>query len=276
MLAQAVRRAWAGGARGAAGRRMAAAAEVGPPAAWDGTGTQEDLMYRDQVLVLDDRDNIVGAASKWDSHRFEGATPTGMLHRAFSVFLFDTEGKLLLQQRASDKITFPNVWTNTCCSHPLHGQSPDEVDGPEAVRDGTAMGVKRAAVRKLWHELGIPEGRLPPEKFKFLTRMHYCARDTVTHGEDSPWGEHEIDYILLARADVPHRGNPEEVRDTRYVDQAELRRMMEPGNGLLWSPWCRMIIDNFLLGGPAWWDNLDAALETDRFVDVDTVHKLSL
>ncbi len=72
----------------------------------------------------------------------------GMLHRAFSVFLFNKEGKLLLQQRADEKITFPGYYTNTCCSHPL--ATPDE-------RDETGhIGVRRAAQRKLAHELGIP------------------------------------------------------------------------------------------------------------------------
>ena len=65
------------------------------------------------------------------------------------------QGKLLLQQRAQSKITFPSVWTNTCCSHPLFGYSPTEVDEPSDVASGQTPGVKRAAVRKLLHELGI-------------------------------------------------------------------------------------------------------------------------
>jgi len=56
------------------------------------------------------------------------------------VFLFDEEGRLLLQQRARDKITFPSVWTNTCCSHPLYGQQPNEVDQPEQVGGWTGEG----------------------------------------------------------------------------------------------------------------------------------------
>ncbi len=103
------------------------------------------------------------------------------------MFLFNEKDELLLQQRASSKITFPYVWTNTCCSHPLHGLEPGEVDGPKDVADGSVMGVKHAAVRKLWHELGIPAEQLPVEKFKFLTRLHYWAADTVTHGKGSPW-----------------------------------------------------------------------------------------
>jgi len=61
---------------------------------------------------------------------------------------------------------------------------PNEVDTPEDLKNGTVPGVKRAAVRKLYHELGIPSEQLPLDKFKFLTRLHYWAADTVTHGKD--------------------------------------------------------------------------------------------
>jgi isopentenyldiphosphate isomerase len=60
-------------------------------------------------------------------------------------------------------------------------------------------GVKRAAVRKLEHELGIPASQVPLEGFKFMTRLHYWAADTVTHGPESEWGEHEIDYVMLIK-----------------------------------------------------------------------------
>lgn len=85
----------------------------------------------------------------------------GLLHRAFSIFLFNEAGELLLQQRSDDKITFPGFWTNTVCSHPLFVMGEgvtaatynvdynDEIDG--------VAGVKRAAQRKLKHEVGITE-----------------------------------------------------------------------------------------------------------------------
>ena len=60
------------------------------------------------------------------------------------------------------------------------------------MKAGTVMGVKRAAVRKLKHELGIEADQVPLDKFKFLTRLHYWAADVVTHGPASPWGEHEV------------------------------------------------------------------------------------
>lgn len=127
----------------------------------------------------------------------------GALHRAFSVFLFNSEGKLLLQKRASEKITFPDCWTNTCCSHPL--TRPDEIITENQ------LGVKNAAVRKLEHELGITDDQVPIDDFTFLTRIHYLAPS------DGTWGEHEVDYILFIQKDVTFTPNPNEVSDTMYV-----------------------------------------------------------
>ena len=78
---------------------------------WDGNSmSQTDMMEKDTVIVLDEKDNAIGSASKKGSHIFNKDQPRGILHRAFSVFMFDKEtGDLLLQQRASTKITFPNV-----------------------------------------------------------------------------------------------------------------------------------------------------------------------
>ena len=111
----------------------------------------------------------------------------GLLHRAFSVFLFDSNNKLLLQQRAHEKITFPDMWTNTCCSHPL--DTPGETGaGSEAVE-----GAKRAAQRKLEQELGIKAEEVPVDKFRFLTRIHYKAPCG-----DGTWGEHESRFKCTA------------------------------------------------------------------------------
>jgi isopentenyl-diphosphate delta-isomerase len=104
----------------------------------------------------------------------------GLLHRAFSVFLFNDKNELLLQQRASEKITFPDMWTNTCCSHPLNVSNETGSNLPDSV-----LGVKHAAQRKLEHELGIKKEQVPLDKFRFLTRIHYKAPS------NSQWGEHE-------------------------------------------------------------------------------------
>lgn len=111
---------------------------------------------------------------------------SGLLHRAFSVFLFDDQNRLLLQQRADEKITFPNLWTNTCCSHPLGIPGETGVTLEESIE-----GVKRAAQRKLEHELGIKKEQVPLDKFRFLTRIHYKAPS------DGKWGEHESELLSL-------------------------------------------------------------------------------
>lgn len=235
--------------------------------------SQEDFMKKDRCILLDENDGIVGTESKKISHVFGKKTPRGKLHRAFSVFLFDGDGKLLLQQRAKTKITFPNVWTNTCCSHPLSGCVPDEVDRPEDVASGSTPGVKRAAIRKLKQELGIDRKDVPIESFKFLTRLHYWAADVVTHGKQSPWGEHEIDYILFAKVSERPKSlapNSEEVSGVRWVTLDELLNMMRPSSGLLWSPWFRIIVERFLVH---WWKDLDKTFDTDAFVDKKTIHR---
>lgn len=95
-------------------------------------------MQKDQCITVDEKDCILGSGSKYDVHRFHAQQPQGILHRAFSVFLFDSQNRLLLQQRAASKITFPNVWTNTCCSHPIVGQNPEEIDATKSVLQGNA------------------------------------------------------------------------------------------------------------------------------------------
>jgi farnesyl-diphosphate farnesyltransferase/isopentenyl-diphosphate delta-isomerase type 1 len=227
-------------------------------------------MIKDECIRVNDNDEIVGHESKKESHIFNKKNPRGLLHRAFSVFLFNEEGKLLLQQRAQDKITFPGVWTNTCCSHPLYGFDPAEVDSPDDVASGQVPGVKNAAVRKLEHELGISAKKLKHSDFKFLTRLHYWAADVVTHGPKATWGEHEIDYILFIKKKVTFKANPEEVCDTKYVTLQELQEMMKPSSGLLWSPWFRIIAEQFLIH---WWKDLDTTLTTNKYVDYKTIYR---
>jgi isopentenyl-diphosphate delta-isomerase len=227
-------------------------------------------MAKDECILLNENDEIIGHESKKTSHVFNKKNPRGLLHRAFSVFLFNEEGKLLLQQRAQDKITFPAVWTNTCCSHPLYGFDPSEVDSPEDVASGEVKGVKNAAIRKLEHELGISPKKLKHSDFKFLTRLHYWAADVVTHGTKSPWGEHEIDYILFIQKKVTLKENPEEVCATKYVSLPELQEMMKPSSGLLWSPWFRIIAEQFLVH---WWKDLDTTLTTNKYVDYKTIYR---
>jgi isopentenyl-diphosphate Delta-isomerase len=212
----------------------------------------EQIRLMDEVcVVLDVNDVAIGSASKKACHLMSNIND-GLLHRAFSVFLFDPHSKkLLLQQRAAEKITFPNMWTNTCCSHPLaHPSEAGAGNLPSNVE-----GAKRAAVRKLDHELGIPSAQVPLAAFDFLTRIHYLA------ASDGKWGEHEIDYILFIEAEVTLAANANEVQAVRWVSADELRQMfrdVETQTGkdkdLKYTPWFRLICEGMLF---QWWEALE-------------------
>jgi isopentenyl-diphosphate delta-isomerase len=207
---------------------------------------EEQIRLMDEMcIVLDEDDKPIGSASKKICHLMENINK-GLLHRAFSCFLFDSQNRLLLQQRATEKITFPDLWTNTCCSHPLG--IPGETG---ATLDAAVAGVKRAAVRKLDHELGIKAAQIPIEKFDYLTRIHYMAPS------DGKWGEHEIDYIVFIKADVDLDINPNEVRDSKYVTADELKAMFEDPQ-YKFTPWFKLICQSMLF---EWWSHLDDGLE---------------
>lgn len=213
---------------------------------------QVRLFEEERIVSVTFDDKPIKAILKKSGHATKKGPP---LHRAFSVFLFDTQGRLLLQKRAAAKITFPSTWTNTCCSHPLWNEAEmgDDVQDP-------VLGCKRAAIRKLEHELGIPAVSLAPDDFTYMTRIHYIC------DSDPEWGEHEIDYIFLCRKDVALTPNPNEVSEVRYVDQAELKAMFrtaelhrgasqetllaEEEDGVKFTPWSRVIIERWL---SAWW-----------------------
>lgn len=216
---------------------------------------EEQIKLMDELcIVLDNDDKPVGAGTKKLCHIMENIEK-GLLHRAFSVFLFNDEGKLLLQQRATEKITFPDMWTNTCCSHPLAVPSELGSDLPTSIE-----GVKVAAQRKLEQELGIKAEDVPLENFKFLTRIHYKAPS------NGKWGEHEIDYILFIKANPTVVPNLNEVRDYQYVDANELKELFKKPE-LLFTPWFKLICESYLF---KWWESLD---DLDKFKD-DKINRL--
>ena len=228
----------------------------------------EQIRLMDEVcIVLDRDDQPLGSASKKACHLMSNIHK-GLLHRAFSVFLFHpTTHQLLLQQRASEKITFPDMWTNTCCSHPLahpaesgHGDLASSIEG-----------AKRAAQRKLGHELGIPPAQVPPSAFDFLTRIHYLAPS------DGKWGEHEIDYILFIRASPELTINVNEVRDTAWVSQEEMRQLFRDaeakvgkGRDFKFTPWFRLICESMLF---EWWDAMVKG-ELGRYVGEEEIRRM--
>jgi|TARA_B100001750_G_scaffold23589_1_gene15763 geranylgeranyl diphosphate synthase type I len=206
----------------------------------EGYDVEQVSMMSEEVILVDANDHVIGSMSKVDAHRGEG-----VLHRAFSILLFDDEDRLLMQKRAGHKITFPNVWANTVCSHPLH--VPDELNS-ELIGSGT----KVAAIRKMQQELGIPADTIATSDIHFITRMMYRAR------ADDIWVEHELDHILFARApeNMELEPNPNEISELEWVTQHDLEHWLAnhtDRRGVI-APWFRLIAENIL---PEWWGNLD-------------------
>ena len=194
-------------------------------------GTQS-LMMEEKCLLVDSKDIVTGNISKFDCHYAEGS-----LHRAFSVLIFDSEGKLLIQQRSSEKITFPGVWANSCCSHPLDidGENQDAVDG-----------VKEAARRKLEQELGISRNVTNSWDFHHIGRFEYQCR------WNDEWIEREIDHVMIVKADVELNYNRNEIQAAEWISREELANMMEHKGrwkNQLIAPWFEQIIANFFPNG---------------------------
>jgi len=205
-----------------------------------GVADHQRTLLDEMCIVVDEQDNPLRADSKLNCHRVTDGNQV-LLHRAFSVFLFNSRDELLLQRRSNDKVTFPGQWGNTCCSHPLY--TPDEMDTADDV------GVKRAAIRRLNIELGIPVGALKPQDITVVGRILYHA---ISAG--SVWGEHELDYMLFVKKDVPVSPNPHEIQQIKYVAKNELKKTLDELNksdGL--CPWLEMVGRKLL---PNWWDHL--------------------
>jgi len=215
--------------------------------------TQAELMA-EAVIQVSENDQVIGPISKLDSH--SGA---GEYHRAFSVLLFNSNNELLLQRRSMDKVTFPGVWANSCCSHPLH--SEEELD------EGNAMGVKRAAIRKLEQELGISPDSISIEDFVFMTKMRYSSR------MNQEWIERELDHILVIQADVDVNPNTNEVSEVMWVnrDQLEMMLLEERAAEEAVAPWFRCIAARVM--NPNWWAAIGNIAELEALSD-DEIHDM--
>ncbi|XP_034113810.1 isopentenyl-diphosphate Delta-isomerase 1 [Drosophila nasuta] len=208
---------------------------------------------KEQCILVDEQDKAIGAASKADCHRVDPETNSLKLHRAFSVFLFNTKGEMLIQRRSLQKITFPDTYTNACCSHPLHDIEQERLES-------NAQGVRLAAQRRLNYELGIPTEEIQPEDFHYLTRIHYA------HPGDGIWGEHEIDYILFLKKDVTLKPNDNEVSEVRYLKRAEIDDVVSKFNAPM-TPWFELILRHRL---KQWWDNLH---KLHKFEDLQKIQR---
>src|SRR5690606_25439239 len=169
----------------------------------DGMGA--DTTTEERVVLVNEHDQPIGTMGKLRAHQ------VGALHRAFSVFLFDRHGRLLLQKRAPEKYHSAGLWTNTCCGHP---RANETLDG--------------GARRRLMEEMGV-DARLE-RRFSF----RYKAR--------LPNGlyEHEVDHVFFGHYDGDARPDASEVADTRHMTPAELDAELraEPGRFTVWLREC--------------------------------------
>ncbi|MEM1333587.1 MAG: isopentenyl-diphosphate Delta-isomerase, partial [Actinomycetota bacterium] len=146
------------------------------------------------VVTVDEHDRPLGTAAVLAAHQHGGRR-----HRAFSVFLFDDDGRVLLQRRAESKPLFAGLWANTCCSHQGPGEATED-----------------AALRRVGEELGMVAAD-PIEVGSFEYRAE-CTTGLV---------EHEIDHVVMARAITTEvRAEPTEIAETRWVTLAEFRSLL--------------------------------------------------
>ena len=196
---------------------------------------QVDMM-KEMCILVDESDTPIGHDTKYNCHINEGR-----LHRAFSVLIFNSNNEILLQKRSSKKITFPGVWANACCSHPLHTEEELRPNG---------VGTNNAAKRKLEQELGIDVSGISSDDFNHMTRMLYEAR------ADVKWVEREIDHILVLKTDLEINHNVNEIDEVLWVSYENFDSVISnlEDEGDIIAPWFKLIVENFLKD---WWMNID-------------------
>ncbi|HEU4901783.1 MAG TPA: isopentenyl-diphosphate Delta-isomerase [Flavisolibacter sp.] len=170
-------------------------------------------MKEQQVILVTPQDEPLGVMEKMEAHQ------KGLLHRAFSVFIFDKEGRMLLQQRAPQKYHGAYLWTNACCSHPMWNEP-----------------VEAAAQRRLMEELGFTT---PLEKIFSFTYKATVENDLV---------EHEYDHVFAGEYEGEIRMNKEEVCDYAFRDLAEIKSLVREKPGLFTS-WFKIAFPQI----EAWW-----------------------
>jgi isopentenyl-diphosphate delta-isomerase len=155
----------------------------------------------DYVVLVDSQDNELGKMEKLEAHE------KGLLHRAFSIFLFNSKGEMLIQQRALSKYHSPGLWTNACCSHPAPNES-----------------IIQAGNRRLKEELGLSTELVDAFNFEY--------RETF----ENNLTEHELDHVLVGYSEGNPILNQEEAKDYRWITWANLLEEIDlnPENFTIW------------------------------------------
>lgn len=162
----------------------------------------------EQIILVDTRDNEIGLMEKMEGHR------KGVLHRAFSVLIYNSKGEMLIQKRAKGKYHSGGLWSNACCSHPRPGEP---MDG--------------AVSRRLMEELNI--NLKPHFSHKFIYKIKF-SNDLI---------EHEYDHVYVGTYEGEPTINKDEIEDWKYINRDELKRDIEK-NPSHYSHWFKLILSH--------------------------------
>ena len=163
----------------------------------------------EEVVLINSKDEVLGSMKKMEAHE------NGLLHRAFSVFLFNEKGEMLLQKRAESKYHSPKQWTNAVCSHPRMNETYEE-----------------AAKRRMDEELGID--------VEIEKKFHFLYKAEVG---DQLW-EHELDHVFTGTYEGNFKLNPEEVSEVRYISMEDLETEMK-ANPEHFTEWFKIILKEY-------------------------------
>ena len=179
-------------------------------------------MKEQHVILVDEHDIEVGVMEKMEAHRL------GVLHRAFSIFIFDSKGKMLLQQRSVEKYHGANLWTNACCSHPAAGERTEE-----------------ASIRRLQEELG------------FITPLKEIFAFTYRAEVENGLIEHEFDHVFAGVFEGEIVPDKTEVADFAFEDMDHIRWALQnqPSKFTSWfriafpkiEPWWKETLGRFVV-----------------------------
>lgn len=166
-------------------------------------------MREEEVILVNTSDEVLGTMPKMEAHR------QAVLHRAFSVFILNAQGQLMLQQRAADKYHSPLLWTNTCCSHQRMGETNIE-----------------AGRRRLREEMGFETDLR--DLFSFIYKAPF----------DNGLTEHELDHVLLGYYAAEPRVNPQEVASWKWMGLEEVSADLK-ARPELYTAWFRIVFERF-------------------------------
>lgn len=166
-------------------------------------------MIEDIIVLVNENDENIGSIGKLEAHQ------KGLLHRAFSIIVWNNQNQILIHQRAFGKYHSEGLWTNTCCSHPKVGET-----------------VIEAAHRRLQEEMGF-DCELA-QKFHFIYRVEL----------ENQLIEHELDHVLIGKFHENPNPNPDEVHDYRWISLPELKKEISE-KPATFTFWFKEIIQNF-------------------------------